>query len=395
MALQGIRVLELAGLAPSPYCGLILAQHGADVIRVDRDKNTPRDPSGGSIGRGKRSIAVNLKTKQGVETIIKMAKNSDVIIEPYRPGVMEKLGLGPDVLLAANPRLIYARLTGWGQTGAFNMAAGHDINYIGFTGALDMLRRNEEGSKPHAPINILGDFAGGGMLCALGILLALVERNKSGKGQVIDSAMVDGVTHLNTFAILMRAAGVWNDQPGTNVLDTGAPFYDTYMCKDGKFMALGAIEPPFYKLALKGLGLDQDKSIPKQMDMKRWGELKARLATVFLTKTRDEWTAIFSGPLKDACCTPVLSMAEVPSSQHMKDRGILIQGPGGAKDVIPAPAPRLSRSKSVPSPMGKGAVARDGQHSREILNDFGFAKGEIDGLIQDGHVVQYVGKSKL
>lgn len=251
MALSGLKVIELAGLAPAPYCGQILAQFGADVVRVDRVSGGVQDPAG--LGIGKRSIALDLKDQQGKDALLALLDSADVLLDPYRPGVLEKMGLSPtDVLLKRNPRLIVGRLTGWGQKGAYAKAAGHDINYIALSGALSLFARGPD-HAPVPPINLLGDFAGGGMLCAMGILVCLYERHTSGKGQVIDSAMVDGAAHLTTFIFRMRAAGAWTDGRGTNVLDTAAPFYDTYQCKCGKYMSVGSIEPQFYALLLQGL----------------------------------------------------------------------------------------------------------------------------------------------
>ena len=257
--LQGIRVLEMAGLAPAPYAGMILADFGADVIRIDRAPTgeTRFDATRDYLARGKRSIAVNVKDPRGVELLLRLADTTDVMIEPYRPGVMEKLGAGPDVVTERNPRLVYARLTGWGQQGPYASMAGHDINYIALSGALSLLGRR--GEKPLPPVNLLGDFAGGGMLCALGIVLALYERTQSQLGQVVDAAMVDGAANLSAFLFGFHAAGFWSEERGTNLLDTGAPFYDTYETSDGKFVSVGAIEPQFYAALLKGLGLDADR----------------------------------------------------------------------------------------------------------------------------------------
>src|SRR5215469_14929231 len=264
-ALEGIRVIEMAGLAPAPFCGMILADFGADVVRVDRIGAGSVD----QLARGKRSVAVNLKSPEGVETVLRLAERADVLLEPYRPGVMERLGLGPEVACGRNTRLVYARLTGFGQDGPYANMAGHDINYIAISGALSLLGR--KGEKPLAPVNLLGDFAGGGMLCALGILLALLERNTSGRGQIVDAAMVDGAAYLSTFVYKFRNNGMWRDERGTNMLDSGAPFYDTYQTKDGRYMSVGAIEPQFYAALLKGLGLDA-ATMPHQMDQLKWRE---------------------------------------------------------------------------------------------------------------------------
>src|SRR5215468_524844 len=283
-ALEGIRVVEMAGLAPAPFCGLILADFGADVVRVDRVGAGSVD----QLARGKRSVAVNLKSPEGVATVLRLIERADVLLEPYRPGVMERLGLGPEVACARNPRLVYARLTGFGQDGPYANMAGHDINYIAISGALSLLGR--KGEKPLAPVNLLGDFAGGGMLCALGIALALLERGRSGKGQVVDAAMADGSAYLSTFVYKFRNAGFWRDERGTNLLDGGAPFYETYRTKDGQYMSVGAIEPQFYAALLQGLGLDP-AAMPQQMDQASWAATAARFTEIFASKTRDEWCA--------------------------------------------------------------------------------------------------------
>lgn len=364
-ALSGIRVVEMAGLAPAPYCGMILADFGADVVRVDRLGAGSMD----TLARGKRSIAVNLKDPKGVETVLRLLAKADVLLEPFRPGVMERLGLGPDVACARNPRLIYARLTGWGQTGSYAPMAGHDINYVAISGALSVIGR--KGDKPIPPINMLGDFAGGGMLCALGISMALVERFQSGKGQIIDAAMVDGAAHLASFIFKFRNNGMWKDERGTNLLDTAAHFYDTYETRDGKFVSVGAIEPQFYAALLKGMGLDP-ANLPHQMDQGQWPAMKEKFAAVFKTKTRDEWSAIFDGT--DACVAPVLGLGEVAEHAHNRERNLLIADPTGKLE--PSPAPRLSRTPgSVRRP-----IPTVGQHTNEVLAEYGFADAEIAGL---------------
>ncbi|MCJ7686874.1 MAG: CoA transferase, partial [Desulfobacteraceae bacterium] len=321
--LDGIKVIEMAGLAPSPYCGMLLADFGADVVIVDRlSKGAPEIPNimeKNPFNRGKRSMRVNLKTDQGIEIVSKMIGNSDVLVEPYRPGVMENLQLGPDNAHALNPRLIYARLTGWGQDGSYANMAGHDINYIALSGALSLFRR--KGERPLPPCNLLGDFAGGGMLCAMGILLALIERSSSGKGQVVDAAMLDGAANLSTLFYGLLGHHLMTLDIGTNVLDSGAPFYQTYETSDGKFMAVGAIEGRFYAELLAGLGVDPS-SLPQQFDMSKWPEMTERFAEVFKTKTRDQWAAIFEG--KDACVAPILELDEVEHHPHNKEREIII-----------------------------------------------------------------------
>jgi alpha-methylacyl-CoA racemase len=377
--LDGIKVIEMAGLAPSPYCGMLLADFGADVIVVDRlSKGAPEIPNimeNNPFDRGKRSIRVNLKTDQGVDIVRKLIRDADVLLEPYRPGVMESLGLGPDDLMAANPRLIYARLTGWGQNGAYASMAGHDIDYIALSGALSLFRR--KGERPLPPCNLLGDFAGGGMLCAMGILLALVERSRSGKGQVVDAAMVDGAANLSVLFYGMLAHGLMTLDIGTNVLDSGAPFYQTYETADHKFMAVGAIEGRFYAELLNGLGIDP-ASLPHQLDTAKWPEIADRFAAVFKTKTRDEWAQIFEG--KDACVAPVLDLTEVAQHPHNRERGIIIT----VDDVAqPAPAPRLSRTPGKATP----ARGRRGANSREILGDLGYSENQTNELF-GGEIVE-------
>jgi alpha-methylacyl-CoA racemase len=372
--LDGIKVIEMAGLAPSPYCGMILADFGADVVIVDRPtKGMPEIPNvmeRNPFDRGKRSIRINLKTTEGLDILRRMIRVSDVLVEPYRPGVMEGLGLGPREALALNPKLVYARLTGWGQDGPYARLAGHDINYIALSGALSLFRR--KGERPLPPCNILGDFAGGGMLCGLGILLALIEREKSGKGQVVDAAMVDGATHLLTYFFGLLAHGLMTPDIGTNMLDGGAPYYQTYETADGKFMAVGAIEARFYELFIEGLGLDPS-SLPPQNDQARWPELRARFAEVFRTRTRDEWTAIFEG--KDACVAPVLELHEVSFHAHNRVRGLLTTLNGVSQ---PVPVPRLSRT---PGQVTGGGNPR-GTETREILEVLGYSQGEMEEYYQ-------------
>ncbi len=376
--LDGIKVIEMAGLAPSPYCGMILADFGADVVVVDRPtKGMPEIPNlmeKNPFYRGKRLIRVNLKAAQGVGIVRKMIEHYDVLIEPYRPGVMESLGLGPEEALEINPRLIYARLTGWGQSGPYASMAGHDINYIGVSGALSLFRR--KGERPLPPCNILGDFAGGGMLCAMGILLALFERERSGRGQVIDSAMVDGAANLCTFFFGLLGHKLMTLDIGTNVLDSGAPYYQTYETADGKFIAVGAIEKRFYEKLLQGLGLDPS-TLPDQNDMKAWPEMIERFAQVFKTKTRDEWMEIFEGT--DACVAPVLELNEVANHPHNAQRKVFLERQG---ILQPAPAPRLSRT-----PGHAGDVASHSpEATKSLLKNLGYDQEEISNLFGQGIV---------
>jgi alpha-methylacyl-CoA racemase len=376
--LDGIRVIEMAGLAPSPYCGMILADFGADVVVVDRlSTGAPEIPNlmaKNPFDRGKRSMRINLKTKEGIAVVRQMIQHYDVLLEPYRPGVMEKLGLGPDEAIELNTGLIYARLTGWGQNGPYASMAGHDINYIAISGALSLFRR--KGERPLPPCNLLGDFAGGGMLCAMGILLALIERNNSGKGQVVDAAMVDGAANISTFFWGLLGNQLMTLDIGTNALDSGAPFYQTYETADGKFMSVGAIEERFYAELLKGLEIDPS-TLPYQHDMVRWPEMRDRFAEVFKTKTREEWVAIFDGT--DACVAPILDMDEVDSHGHNKQRDLLVKVDGVSQ---PGPAPRLSRT---PGSVKKPGTPR-GSETREILEELELTENEIEKLFQDNTV---------
>ncbi|NWQ70572.1 AMACR racemase, partial [Neopipo cinnamomea] len=371
MALSGVRVLELAGLAPAPLCGMILADFGARVVRVDRLSHSPAAPD--VQGRGKRSLALDLKRPQGAAALKRLCRGADVLIEPFRYGVMEKLGLGPEVLLQENPSLIYARLTGFGQTGKYAKSAGHDINYLALSGVLSNLGRKDE--NPYAPVNLLADFAGGGVMCALGIVIALYERATSGRGQIIDASMVKGVAYLSSFLWKSQNVGIWSRPRGENLLDGGAPFYEIYRTSDGKFMAVGAIEPQFYEQLIKGLGLDSNE-LPIQMSISDWPEMKKKFASIFAQKTQAEWCSIFDGT--DACVTPVLSLNDVASHQHNKQRSSFIKNDQG--EISPRPAPLLSRTPAVPS------CERDpfiGEHTEEILLENGFTKQEIAKLHSD------------
>ncbi|MEU4163055.1 CaiB/BaiF CoA-transferase family protein [Actinoplanes sp. NPDC026670] len=350
-ALEGVRVVELSGLAPAPFGCMILADLGADVVLVERPGgNGPAGPPPGPMQRGRRTVTIDLKSEAGVAGLLSLIEKADVLVEGFRPGVAERLGFGPEVCEKLNPALIYARMTGWGQDGPLAPTAGHDIDYIAIAGALDPLGR--AGEKPHAPINLLGDFAGGGMLLAVGVLAALVERSRSGRGQVVDAAMVDGSSLLMTFVHGMAAAGRWPAPRGRNLLDGGAPFYDTYQAADGGFLAVGSLEPQFYAALLKGLDLADDPRLPGQFDFAAWPELRRRFTERFLEKTRDEWSAIFE-PL-DACVSPVLSLTEAPLHPHNEARKAFIEV-GGV--VQPAPAPRLQRTPAqTPAPLRQASV---------------------------------------
>lgn len=331
--LHGIRVVEFAGLGPGPFAAMLLADAGADVIRVDR----PAGPvDGGALTRGRPWIGLDLKTDTGHTTAAELVGHADVLIEGFRPGVMERLGLGPEECLAANPGLVYGRMTGWGQDGPRAREAGHDINYLAVTGALRSIARR--GEAPVPPLNLVGDYGGGGMLLAFGITTALLERRDGGRGQVVDAAMTDGVSLLMTGIWSRAAQGRWSGEPGTNDIDSGAPFYDVYPTADDEYMAVGAIEHRFWTRLLDGLGLDPAE-LPDQWDRERWPELKKHVAAAFAGRTRAEWSAVFAG--RDACVTPVLSMAEAPDDPQIAARGTLRPGPGGPQ---PAPAPRLDRT---------------------------------------------------
>jgi alpha-methylacyl-CoA racemase len=368
--LSGIQVLEIAGIGPGPFCGMMLADMGADVVRIDRagqGRDMGRAPID-VLARGRRSVAVDLKSKEGIAVVLRLVERADVLLEGFRPGVMERLGLGPDVCLARNPRLVYGRMTGWGQEGPMAQAAGHDINYIALAGALEPIGR--QGQKPTPPLNLVGDFGGGGMLLAFGIAAALVERSTSGKGQVIDAAMVDGAATLMGFFHGMLAMGAWGGERGTNILDTGAHYYDTYETKDGLFISLGSIEPQFYAELIEKLGLDP-KSLPSQNDRSKWPEMKERFEAIFKTKTRDEWCALMEGT--DICFAPVLSMKEVAKHPHLAHRSTYVEAHGLTQ---PAPSPRFSRT---PAALDR-PPARAGEHTEEVLTAFGFAPDEIAKL---------------
>ena len=366
--LSGKRIVEIAGIGPGPFCAMLLADLGAEVVRVDRASAVPDimpdSPSLDLLNRGRRSVGVNLKTPEGIETVLKLVQESDALIEGFRPGVAERLGIGPEECLARNPKLIYGRMTGWGQEGTYSSMAGHDINYIALSGVLGMIGR--EGGKPIPPVNLVGDFGGGGMLLALGICAALVETAKSEKGQIIDAAMTDGSALLSTMMHSFKAMGMWGDR-GTNLLDTGAPFYDVFECADGEFISLGSIEPQFYSELLRITEIDQSEN-PKQMDRAGWAEMKSKIGDAIKGKTRSEWEELMEGT--DVCFAPVLSMDEAYAHPHNKERNTFIEI-GGV--MQPAPAPRFSRTPaSVSSP-----PPHAGQHTEEVLAGLGLTKDEI------------------
>jgi len=375
--LTGLRVVEMVGLGPGPFCGMFLADMGAEVVRVDRvDAARAIDrsrPATNAMDRGKQALAIDLKQADGVETLLRLIDRADVFFEVFRPGVAERLGIGPDTCLARNPRLVYGRLTGWGQAGPLAHAAGHDIDYIALAGVLEPLGR--AGEKPTPPINVLGDFAGGGMLLAFGIACAAFETARSGEGQVIDAAMVDGAALMLTPFFAARASGFWGER-GTNMLDTGAPFYDTYETADGKFVAVGTVEPHFYAELVRRAGVDVD--LAAQYDKDSWADDKQRFTELFLTKTRDEWCALLEGT--DACFAPVLTPLEAPDHPHNRARGTFLE----LHDVPqPAPAPRFSRTPAAtPEP-----AMHPGDDTGAVLARWGFTGDEVAGLQATGAVL--------
>jgi alpha-methylacyl-CoA racemase len=375
--LAGIRVVEMASAAPGPFACMMLADMGAEIVRVDRADRVGRMPVRpiDPLARSRRSVAIDALSPAGAQVVLRLAARADVLIEGFRPGVMERLGLGPRECLGLNPGLVYGRMTGWGQQGTLRHRAGHDINYLGLAGALYPLGR--AGERPHAPLNLVADFGGGGMLLVVGVLAALLERARSGLGQVVDAAMVDGSTTLTAFVHALRASGDWSDERGTNLLDGGAPFYDTYETADGGYMSVGALERRFYALFLAGLGLSAD-DLPAQMDRAGWPELRRVFTAAFKTRTRDEWTAIFRDV--DACVYPVLSLGEVADYPLVSDRRGFVTVDGIPQ---PAPAPRFDRTPAdQPAPAPK-----PGEHTRGALLDWGFAAAEIDELESAGAVV--------
>jgi len=369
--LHGIRILELGGIGPGPFAAMVLADLGADVVRVDRPAavRTDADRPPDLLARGRRSVAIDLKHPAGIEVVLRLADSSDALIEGFRPGVVERLGVGPDVCLDRNPRLVYGRMTGWGQDGPYAHLPGHDINYLAVAGALEAIGR--PGQPPTPPLNLVGDFGGGGMLLALGIACALVERAASGKGQVIDAAIVDGAALLTTLfhSIPMGPRG-------TNALDGGAPYYDAYECADGAYVSVGAVEPDFYADLRQRLGLDGPEW-DEQRDRAAWPDRKADLAALFRTRTRQEWCELFEG--SDACFAPVLSLAEAPTHPHNVARGTYVEHHGL---VQPSPAPRFSRT---PGALDRPPAA-PGDHSDEVLSERGFTADEISRLRAEGAV---------
>jgi alpha-methylacyl-CoA racemase len=336
--LRGVRIIEFAGIGPGPYACMLLSDMGADVVTVARQGQWKADKRQ-FVNRGRHVVELDLKDPRHIAQALDLLASADALVEGFRPGVMERLGLGPDVVLKRNPRLVYGRMTGWGQEGPLAQAAGHDTNYIAITGALDSFRSNE--GAPVSPLNLVGDYGGGAMFLVVGLLAGVIEARTSGKGQVVDVAMCDGVASMLTMFHAQRATGRWSDQAGTNLLDGGAHFYRPYRCKDGRYMSIGAIEPQFYAELRKLAGMD-DRAFDAQMDRDKWPELRKKLEAIFLTKTQAEWTKILEGT--DACAAPVVGLFEAPSHHHLAARKTFVEHAGG---VQPAPAPRFSRTPSA------------------------------------------------
>lgn len=381
--LKGLKVIEMAGIGPGPFCAMMLSDMGADVIRIDRadavGAKGERDPRFEILNRGRPSIALDLKKPQAIELVLKLVKDADVLMEGFRPGVMERLGLGPADCAKVNPRLVYGRITGWGQGGPLAQAAGHDINYIAITGALNAIGR--AGEAPVPPLNLVGDFGGGSMYMLFGILCALWERERSGIGQVVDAAIVDGVNSLSSFLFGALARKGWINERGANVLDGGRPWYDSYQTKDGGYICIGPIEARFYQLFLERVGL-AGEGLPDQNDPAGWPLLRERFTALFKTRTRDEWVGLLEGT--DACFAPVLSITEAPNHPHNVARGNFTEIDGVTQ---PVPAPRFSRTKAEIA----GPASRAGQKTRVGLAGWGISDSDIQALLDEKVAVQAAG----
>ncbi|RLE25184.1 MAG: CoA transferase [Actinobacteria bacterium] len=380
--LTGYRIIEIAGIGPGPFAAMLLADMGAEVIRVERASAVrgpvPDTPHYDVLLRGRQNIAIDLKHPDGVATLLDLVESADALLEGFRPGVMERLGVGPDECLARNPKLVFGRMTGWGQEGPYSQAAGHDINYISLAGALAHFGR--AGEKPVPPLNMVGDFGGGGMFLAFGVVCALLDAQRSGKGQIVDAAMVDGSAVLMSMFWSLKEVGMFNeDARGTSLLDTGSHFYDVYECADGKHISIGSIEPQFYAELLRLTGLEGDEQFLKQMDSAQWPELKTRLTELFARKTRAEWCEIME--MTEVCFAPVLTMSEAAEHPHNVERETFVEAGGMMQ---PAPAPRFSRT----SPGVSGLRGYAGQHTREVLTSWGVSDERVAGLIASGAVKQ-------
>ncbi len=376
--LTGIRIIEMAGMGPGPFCGMLLADMGADVVRVERlaasDRGIDFPPRFDLLNRSKRSIAVDLKVAEGKASLLQLIASADALIEGYRPGVMERLGLGPQDCQRVNPKLVYGRITGWGQDGPLAQAAGHDLNYIALAGALHAI--GPANGKPSVPLNLIGDFGGGALYLAMGMLAAILEARQSGQGQVVDTAMVDGVASLMTMQYALKQMGAWKGARGKNLLDGGAPFYDVYETADGRHVSVAPVERRFYEELLERMGLSTAE-LPAQNNAKEWDQLRARLSEVFKTRTRDEWCSLLEG--SDACFAPVLDIEEAAAHPHQVARGVYTRVDG----VLQAqPAPRFSRT---PASL-RNAPPAPGSNTREVLLDWGFDKQAVDQLQTAGHV---------
>jgi len=377
--LTGLKVVELAGIGPAPMAAMMLSDMGAEVIRVDRltasGLGIPMPKKFNFLGRGRKSIAVDLKNPEGIDALLELIDKADILIEGFRPGVMERLGMGPDVCLERNPKLVFGRVTGWGQEGPLSKSAGHDLNYIALSGALHAIGRSND-EPPTPPLNLVGDFGGGTMFIVVGILAALHEVKNSGKGQVVDAGMVDGALSLMTSIYGMHAGGNQSDERASNILDSGAHFYNTYETRDGKYVSIGSIETKFYAMLLEKLGLDPD-SLPPQMERESWPAMKEKFKEIFLTKTRDEWCALMENT--DICFAPVLSLAEAPDYAHNKERGSFVDVDGV---MHPAPAPRFS---ATPSSI-KSPTPPTGIHTDEVLADWGMSADKVAALKASGAI---------
>ena len=364
--LTGLKVLEFAGIGPGPFCGMLLADLGADVVRIDRQGGRGGAPTD-ITSRGRRSVALDLKDPAAIETCLKLMEKADAVFEGFRPGVMERLGLGPEVALKRNPKLVYGRMTGWGQTGPYAQAAGHDMNYIAITGALHAIGTKD---KPVPPLNLVGDFGGGALYLAFGLLAGVIHARETGKGQVIDCAMSDGAASLMAMFYGFKASGMWREERRANLLDGGAHFYDTYQCKDGRWISIGSIEPQFYALLLEKTGIE-DPDFQRQMDRAIWPDLREKLAAVIATRTRDEWTQIMGGT--DVCFAPVLDLDEAPKHPHNAARQTFVEVAGVTQ---PAPAPRFLGTPGAV----QGPPPAIGAHNREALADWGVAAPVADSV---------------
>jgi alpha-methylacyl-CoA racemase len=375
-----VRVVELAGVGPAPFCAMLLADMGAAVVRVDRT-GPPRTeyPSNPVVERGRRSVAVDLSRPEGAAVLLRLVAGADVLVESFRPGVAERLGIGPTECLAANPGLVYGRMSGWGQDGPLARTAGHDINYIGLTGALHAIGRR--GQAPVPPLNLVGDLGGGAMFLAFGLVCALLEVRQGGRGRVVDANVLDGTTALMGFIRGLAAQGRWTDHRGSNLLDSGAPWYDVYRCADGRYVAVGTVERKFFRELLDGLGLAADPDLQASHDdPDRWPALRTALAAAFATRPRDEWSLVFAG--RDACVTPVLSIEEAPRHPQAVARALFDPVPGLPGVMQPAPAPRFDDARPDPP----GPAPEVGAHTREVLQEAGFTAAEVDGLQASGAV---------